>query len=143
MLTLFVRTQEVLGSNLGLWSAILTAVKRNVRAVLLLWSTGKRYKLYRFEHVTLATRAVGNSIQHTFQTDGQIPDSGMYLTVSPEIYTNAPKLSLLNRYINLRGLNIGKSDFFRNFKILSFICERRRRTHTPHNRTPRKTNFSL
>jgi hypothetical protein len=77
LLTLFARTQEVLGSKLGLRSAIRTAVKRNVRAVLLLGSTGKRYEKYHIEQVTPATRTVGKSVEHTFQTDGQVPDSGM------------------------------------------------------------------
>jgi len=54
--------------------------------VLLRGSTGKRYEKYNTEQMTPATRTVGTSIEHTLQTDGQVPDSGMYLTVSPEIY---------------------------------------------------------
>jgi len=74
------------GSKLGLWSAIRTAVKPNVRAVLLFGSTGKRYDKYHFEQVTPATRTVGTSIEHTLLTDGQVLESGIYLSVSPEIY---------------------------------------------------------
>jgi hypothetical protein len=57
--------QEILGSNPGLWSAMLTVVKRNVRAVLLLGSTGKRYEKYNVEQVTPAVPTVGISIEHS------------------------------------------------------------------------------
>ena len=76
MLTQSVRIQEVLGSKFRLWSVILTAVKRNVRAVLLFGSTGKRRVKYRFKQVTPATRQLDTYIEHTFQTDDRILGSG-------------------------------------------------------------------
>jgi hypothetical protein len=84
-----------------------------VRAVLLLGSTEK----YRIEQVAPATRTVGTGIEHTFQTDGQVLESGMYLTVSPEIYYECSVIIATKPvYQYDKGiLNIGKSNFFPQF----------------------------